>query len=157
MILIDNTVLSNFALIDALELLKTYCADQGAITRHVLREFEQGIREGLFNHTDLDWLTTCDLESPSEIALFTTLNKRMGSGEASSLAIAIHRTYDLLTDDMIARKIARREGIRLSGSIGVLLELIRIAHISLDTGNRMLKEFMRQGYFSPVDRLDEFL
>ena len=157
MILIDNTVLSNFVLVDALELLKTYCAGQGASTQHVLREFNQGIREGLFSHADLDWLTPCDLGSPSEIALFTTLNKRLGSGEASCLAIAIHRTDDLLTDDMIARKIALREGIRLSGSIGVLLELIRIKYISLEKGNMLLKGFIRQGYFSPVDHLDEFL
>lgn len=157
MILIDNTVLSNFVLADALEVLKTYCVGHGAITRHILQEFTQGVQEGIFGPTDLSWLIICDFESPAEIMLFTTLNKRIGSGEASCLAIAIHRAYDLLSDDMIARKIALREGVRLSGSIGVLLELIRIAHIDLDTGNRILREFIRQGYFAPVDRLDGFL
>lgn len=42
MILIDNTVLSNFALVNELGLLQAYCKDQGGLTNHVLVEFEQG-------------------------------------------------------------------------------------------------------------------
>ncbi len=61
------------------------------------------------------------------------------------------------SDDMAVRKIALQEGIRLSGSIGVLLELIRTEKMSLETGNNILKEFIACGYFSPIDRLDEFL
>lgn len=124
----------------------------------MLAEFERGISKGVFSDVNLDWLKRLDLESPEEKSLFTNLSKRLGTGEASCLAIAIHRKYDLLSvDDMAVRKIALREGIRLSGSIGVLLELIRIDRIRLETGNKILRGFIKCGYFSPVDRLNEFL
>ncbi len=83
--------------------------------------------------------------------------KRLAAGESSCLAIAMHRKYDLLSDDTAVRKIALQEGIRLSGSIGVLLELIRQEKISIQTGNTILKGFIDCGYFYPADRLDEFL
>jgi predicted nucleic acid-binding protein len=157
MILIDNTVLSNFVLVGELSLLREYCKKKGAITGHVLAEFKRGIEKGLFNDVNLDWLHRLDLEGSEEQALFVNLSRRLGAGEASCLALAIHKKYDLLTDDMAVRKIALREGIRLSGSIGVLLDLIRIKRISLEIGNEILKGFIHYGYFSPVDRLDEFL
>jgi predicted nucleic acid-binding protein len=157
MILIDNTVLSNFALVKEMALLKEYCRSQGAMTGHVRTEFEKGIAQGILSDVNLDWLQKVDLEGAEEYALFGNLRRRLGAGEASCLAIAIRRQSDLLSDDMAVRKIALREGVRLSGSIGVLLELIRIGRISLETGNKILKGFIYYGYFAPVDKLNGLL
>jgi hypothetical protein len=157
-ILIDNTVLSNFALIEKLPLLENYCKGKGATTRYVLAEFERGVNEGIFGYYfKLDWIKIVDLENEKEKSLFTNLRKRLGTGEASCLAVTMYRRYDLLSDDMAVRKIALKEGIRLSGSIGVLLELIRLKEVSLEMGNKILKGFIKYGYFSPVDRLDDLL
>lgn len=41
MILIDNTVLSNFALIGEINLLRDYSQGKGAISDYVLAEFER--------------------------------------------------------------------------------------------------------------------
>ncbi len=157
MILIDNTVLSNFALVGELLLLEDYCGDKGTTTGMVIAEFERGVNEGIFINVKLDWLKRLNLEGSNEESLFANLSKRLGAGEASCLAIAIHRKHDLLSDDMAVRKIALQEGVRLSGSVGVLLELIRMGRISLEMGNKILKGFIRHGYFSPVDRLDALL
>lgn len=157
MILLDNTVLSNFALLGEMALLKYYCKDKGSTTTDVLVEFERGVKERIFANTKLDWLKILDLEDIKEKTLFLNLSKRLGMGEASCLAIAIQRGYDLLSDDMAVRKIALREGVRLSGSLGVLLELIRTKRITFEMGNKVLKGFIQYGYFSPVDRLDELL
>jgi len=157
MILIDNTVLSNFALIGELNLLQDYSRGKGTTTDYVLAEFERGVKEGIFINTNLDWLEVLTLVEYKEKTLFEILSKRLGAGESSCLAIAINRGYDLLSDDMAVRKIAMREGIRLSGSIGVLLELIRIDRISTEKGNTILRGFIKHGYFSPVDKLDELL
>jgi predicted nucleic acid-binding protein len=46
MILVDNTVLSNFALVDELPLLKQFCKGLGATSEYVLSEFEKGVQEG---------------------------------------------------------------------------------------------------------------
>ena len=157
MILIDNTVLSNFALAGKLPVLENYCKDKGVTTKEVLMEFERGINAGIFTNINLIWLKIIDLANEEEKLLFMNIRKKLGAGEASCLAVAINMGYDLLTDDMAVRKIALREGIRLSGSVGVLLELIRLKEISIEMGNKILKDFIKYGYFSPVDRLDDLL
>tara|TARA_Y100001934_G_scaffold203177_1_gene239496 strand:- start:916 stop:1212 length:297 start_codon:yes stop_codon:yes gene_type:complete len=85
---------------------------------------------------------------------FIQFNLRLGAGEASCLAVAIHRKHDILTDDMDARMTAQREGVRVSGSVGVLVNLIRRNTIDLEEGNRILQDLIAAGYYSPVDALD---
>ncbi len=157
MILFDNTVLSNFALIGEISLLRDYSKGKGAVSDYVLAEFERGVKEEIFINTSFDWLEVLTLVDAKEKFFFEIFSKRLGEGESSCLAIAINRGYDLLSDDIAVRKIAMREGVRLSGSIGVLLELVRINRISLVKGNAMLGGFIKHGYFSPVDKLDELI
>jgi predicted nucleic acid-binding protein len=157
MILVDNTVLSNFALVDELPLLKQFCKGLGATSGDVLSEFGKGVQEGYFKNADFPWLTKLDLNTEIERAMFTFLCQRLGAGEASCLVLAIQRKFDFLSDDLMVRKMALREGIRVSGSIGVLIELIHKNVIPLARGNELLKGFIKQGFFSPVERLDHFI
>jgi predicted nucleic acid-binding protein len=157
MILLDNTVLSNFALVDELTLLKQFCVDSAASTLYVLDEFEQGVEAGLFKKVNFSWIVKLDFDNGTERNIFNFLHKRFGAGEASCLAIGIHRRYDFLSDDMMARKLALREGLRVSGSIGILIELIHQKVITLKKGNNILKHFIKWGYFSPVEKLDEYI
>ena len=60
MILLDNTVLSNFALVDELSLLKQFYNDAGATTIHVFNKFENGVQAGLFKKPDFSWLDKLD-------------------------------------------------------------------------------------------------
>lgn len=62
MILVDNTVLSNFTLAQAVLVLRAYCAGKGRVTWQVLREFEDGVRGGVLPSTDLKWLRRVKLE-----------------------------------------------------------------------------------------------
>ena len=157
MILLDNTVLSNFALVKELLLLKEFCREEGATTVKVVAEFDAGVTRGLFKPPDFSWLKILDFENEIEKSMFARLNQRLGAGEASCLTLAILRKYDFLSDDMMVRKMAYREGVRISGSIGVLITLVKMDRITLGTGNNILSSFIRRGYFSPTDKLDEFL
>lgn len=157
MILINNTVLSNVALGQAIPLLHEFCAGRGRVTPQVLAEFEEGVARGLLPTTALAWLKRARLRGQQERATFLQLRTQLGAGEASCLAIAIGRGYDFLSDDMKARRVARTVGVTVSGSVGVLLELIRIHRLTLEEGNTLLRTFIEHGYFSPVDRLDELL
>lgn len=56
MILINNTVLSNFALAQAIPLLNEFCAGRGRITPQVVAEFEEGVEQGILPITPLGWL-----------------------------------------------------------------------------------------------------
>jgi len=156
-ILINTTVLSNFALARAVPLLMVFCGGEGRATDQVLAEFEAGVQRRILPATPLHWLKRVKLRGPRERALFLQMRTRLGAGEASCLAIAMVRGYDFLTDDMKARRVAQTEGVTVSGSIGVLMELIRTHKLTLDEGNNILKMFIQHGYFSPIKRLDELL
>ncbi len=56
MIVIDNTVLSNYALIGRLNLLRLFCGGMGLTTDPVVEEFQKGIALGLFGETDITWV-----------------------------------------------------------------------------------------------------
>ena len=62
MILLDNTVLSNFALADEFPLLKEFCRGSGATTLKVVDEFDAGVGQGLFKALDFSWLRILDKE-----------------------------------------------------------------------------------------------
>lgn len=157
MIVIDNTVLSNFARTNDLHLLELTCRNRGLIVHAVQEEFQEGIRRGLFPESDLSWLQQVQITRPEEFHLAQIFGLELGQGESECLAIAICRNYQLLTDDLDARRIGFRENIRVSGSVGVLALLVSRNVISLREGNQVLKAFINKGYFSPVDSFDEII
>lgn len=81
----------------------------------------------------------------------------LDDGEASCLAVAMMRQAVLLTDDFQARRLAKQEEIQISGTIGLLLMLVRSEHITLREANIMLSEMIQHGYRSPVSNLNAFL
>ncbi len=56
MILIDNTVLSNFALIHQPESIKTAFVDEVGTTEQVFHELERGMQLGRLPRCQWDWL-----------------------------------------------------------------------------------------------------
>ena len=154
MILVDNTVLSNFALAGSLQCLRLFCRGRGLTTEEVFEEFRAGATQGLFADTDLTWLRRTRLHSAPERRLFQQCAVRLGAGESSCLAVAIQRRHSLLTDDMDARKIALREGVSLSGSVGVLVAQVRREILDLAEANEVLQAMIASGYYSPVEKLD---
>lgn len=55
-LLIDNTVLSNFALVNRIELLPDALGSRAATTPQVIAEYDEGIARGLLPETEWDWL-----------------------------------------------------------------------------------------------------
>lgn len=157
MILIDNTVLSNFALVGSLRSVRRFCRGRGLTTRAVYQEFQAGVEKRVFQDTNLSWLRLTHLRNQPEKQRFIRYHRRLGAGEASCLAVASSRGHSLLTDDMMARKEAYRSGIVVSGSLGVLVALIRNGDLTLVEGNALLQVFLTTGYFSPINRLDDLI
>jgi predicted nucleic acid-binding protein len=159
-LLLDTTVLSNFALVGQLSLLGSILKCKGIqplITSQVREEFQQGVKRKLFE-TDVDtnWMKTIGL-SEEEVATARKLQGVLGVGEASCLAIALERGLPIATDDMKARDIARRLGVPVTGTLGILGWAVKIGLISLEEGDSVLRSMRRQGYFSPVGSLRELL
>jgi predicted nucleic acid-binding protein len=94
---------------------------------------------------------------PSEQSQFQQLNRQLGSGEASCLAIAVQRNWKVATDDKDARRWAIRLHVPHTGTLGILVMLVKYERIKLSEGNKWLLRMIKAGYHSPVMTLDKLI
>ncbi|MCP4655049.1 MAG: DUF3368 domain-containing protein [bacterium] len=132
-VLLDNTVLSNFALVDRIELIRHVLGTEAASTPQVIAEFDAGVSLGRLPETDLDWLPILTLSSEEE-ASYERFMRHLNRGEASCLAIAHHRPASVPTDDRDARVFAGRMGIAVSGTVGVLVRSVKTRDVESSPG-----------------------
>lgn len=161
-VIANTTVISNFAGIGQLELLRRLYGEI-YISTEVYEEIRAGLEEGyrfyagieqlIYPFTEHGWIRLTSPAHEEELRLLGTMPPRLHPGEASSIVIAKHRGWVLLTDDQEARKEAARLGIRLSGSVGCLVLSVERGLCSLEQANTWLGEMIRQGYRSPVTDL----
>lgn len=154
--LLNCTVLSNFALAGRLDLLRQGLAGQAATTRAVLAEFAAGARLGYYPDNPLKWLSVLEM-SAEEQHTYKELNRHLGAGEASCLAIALHRRLRVATDDLDARHYAQVAQIPVSGTLGILIDLIEQGLFSVEEADSILQAMIRHGYRSPVESLTSLI
>jgi len=165
-IIANTTIVSNFAAIDHLHLLATRF-DTLYISDQVYEEIQLGFRQGYDFYSGLDqqiypfnsngWLCLTALNGSGEFETFGELLGTLHSGEASSLSIAYHRGWTFLTDDKAARKTGKALGISISGTLGVLLSLVKDNLVSLQTADVALQQMIKTGYYSPVISLHQII
>ena len=73
------------------------------------------------------------------------------------MALAISRSLTFVTDDLAARRLAEERKMPITGTLGILITLVRNDHISLKEANGMLKEMIDRDYRAPIDRLDDLI
>jgi predicted nucleic acid-binding protein len=154
---VDNTVLSNFALIHSEMLLKRIFSGELYTTEEVLQELHVGEQKDSLPVRDWSWIQILRFEHEQEQATFTRLKQRFGLGESACLSVAIHHERHIITDDLDVRKYAQRCGIPVSGTIGILVLGVKRSMLSLDEGNRLLRQMIQAGYYSPFSSLDSLL
>ncbi|MFZ5822686.1 MAG: DUF3368 domain-containing protein [Chloroflexota bacterium] len=152
LVLLDNTVLSNFALVRRTDLI-TGIWKNCATTPQAWQEFQQGVLNGKSASGMWKRLQVISL-SEVEIAFCKTLPK-MGAGERSCLAVAHYRQAIFATDDAKARAVGAKLGLEISGTIGFLLFAINIQAVTLHEANFLLNKMIETGYRSPVRDLSE--
>lgn len=156
LLILDNTVLTNFALADRPDLILALRQIDCATTPAVMAEYERGVRARGLAADAWQQLQLLPLQ-PEEAAFAAGLSPQLDAGERTCIAIAVQRRALLATDDAVARRTARRHGVSLTGTLGLLALIIRQNHLSLAEGNRLLAEMIALGYRSPLSRLDELL
>ncbi|WP_347566289.1 nuclease [Scytonema sp. UIC 10036] len=168
-IIFDNTVLSNFALVQAFYILKSLYSGRAFVGQAVQREILTGIESAsqsfnLSNRAKLQeitqalsngWLQTPPQNSGSNdevIELQTTseYSKRFGDGESEAMAIARNRNWVFASDDGAARKFAREQGIRLTGSVGILVKAVQCQFLSCSLADIIHAQMIDEGYRSPL-------
>jgi predicted nucleic acid-binding protein len=165
-VIANTTVISNFASINQLDLLRRLF---GAlyISTEVYEEIQSGLEEGYQFYAGIDqmthpfvhdgWIRLTSMADEAEIALYGGLLSRFHRGEASCLVIARCRGWMLLTDDRVARDEGNRLGIMVSGSLGCLVLAVERGLCTLEQANIWLGEMIRQGYRSPISDLTSLL
>ncbi|MBI4746403.1 MAG: DUF3368 domain-containing protein [Deltaproteobacteria bacterium] len=154
---VDNTVLSNFALIKREDVLMKVFDGVLYTFTEVLQEFQLGKDRGILPDIDWSWIRVLEIESEQEEHLFERLTERLGMGESACLSLAVNRNIKILTDDLDTRNYAQRLAVPVSGTIGVLVLAVKKGIISLEEGNKSLVEMVENGYYSPYNALDDLL
>jgi predicted nucleic acid-binding protein len=101
-VLLDNTVLSNFALVGQMALVFRLWGRRAISTPDVPREYQTAARAGLLPMHAWADLPLMALTS-QEIALAKTFSRRLGRGERSCLAVAQMQGGLFASDDADAR------------------------------------------------------
>jgi predicted nucleic acid-binding protein len=165
-VIANTTVISNFASIGQLDLLRQIFGSL-YVSTEVYKEIQVGLEEGyqfyegidrlIHPHAPQGWIFLTGLVDEQELRTFSDLPSRLHYGETSSIAIAQHRDWLFLTDDFMARGHAAQSGIRISGSVGCLVLAVERGLCDQEQANAWLQQMIRQGYHSPVSDLTSLL
>ncbi len=154
--ILDTTVLSNFAHVRQPHLIRQALGVHVFTTPTVIAELTMGVDAGFVPACDWEWLRILE---PDEgvAAMAGEFQRVLDAGEAASLAMAIHRGCAFLSDDLADRRLAASQSVRVSGTLGILLKLVKMGELELTEADRLLGEMMAKGYRSPVSTLSRLL
>ena len=108
----DASVLINFLRIDRMDLIARHSHDF-IVTDHVAAEISDRYpeqRKRFAEAIDATAVSQTSVVNPEEMSLFESLSasRRLGAGECSAIAVAVHRRHVLAIDDRLAATQARR-------------------------------------------------
>jgi len=155
-VLLDNTVLSNFALVGRTDLVMRLWPTTACTTPAALDEYEVGTASGLLPPDAWAELPVVTL-TEEEIPFAASLTPRLGAGERTCLAVAVHRQGLLASDDLDARRAARQHNVPRTGTVGILVLCVQRGYLPRDQADTLLAEMIALGYRSPVASLDPLL
>jgi predicted nucleic acid-binding protein len=104
-----------------------------------------------FGNLSLPCLSIRKVESNLLKLLITDLN--LGKGEAEVIALASQKGLKVIIDDSKARKVAENMGLKLTGTIGVLLRAERLGLI--DSAQEKVKELREKGFYVSEELLED--
>lgn len=158
-VVLDTTVLSNFASTDAIEVL-VELLESPAVVPAVIDEMNEGRDFGyeyltVAIETFGEGIQILDVDPADGTA---KIRDRLDAGEAESLRAAIERRGTLATDDLAARQLADEQNRPVIGSIGLLVLAVTRRLIDQSTTGEWLDTWRDQrGNYAPVDSVEELL
>ena len=156
LVLLDNTVLSNFSVAQQPGLAIEACPGRACTTAAAFAEYLAAPGEERF--AEHAWRDRPIIElTEGERQLAEALPAGLGAGERTCLAVALARRSVLAADDLHARRVAARHGAKTAGTVGLLVMAIEAHLVSLYQANALLTAMIAAGYRSPVESLDALL
>jgi predicted nucleic acid-binding protein len=155
-VFLDNTVLTNFALIGHPDLIFSLWSGIACTTKQVMQEYQAGVKSSRLPVEAWGDLPVYEL-ADAEMAKATELPSQLGAGERTCLAAAVQRQGIFASDDQQARKYALQIGLAVIGSIGILVRCVKKGLISQAHAQALLDRMIAENYHSPISNLDEIL
>ena len=159
----DTVTLSNFALAGRFGLLVRRYGTSLYVTEQVRVELAAGRAGGHARLRAVDQaLTTgailqAEPMSATERELFGELLRMFGAGEASCIALALHREGVVVTDDRVARRRCIELGVPVTGTIGILKALSVSRTISVAEADALLARMEESGFYAPLRRVSDLI
>jgi predicted nucleic acid-binding protein len=150
----DTSLLINFLAIDRIDLLYG-CGHNILITDHVVAEITGHYPDQLSRlraALDAGMLQQIAVTQTEEIDLFRQLTSsgRLGVGECSAIAVAIHRSYVLGIDDRRAKKhaVSLHKHLRIVGTQELVLMVIRSGLLDVAVADAIKDEWAKNHSFT---------
>ncbi len=156
LLVLDNTVLSNFAIVEEKYLFLELWPERVGTTQAVLNEYNFAVQHKLLPAEVWDSLPIYNLDD-EEYEMAGRFSTRLGRGERTCMAVAHKRGGVFASDDADARAAAKTLGIPVTGTLGILIHAVKQSLVSLPRANNLLHEMIAAGYRSPVYSLDSLL
>ena len=143
----DASVLVNFLRVDQMHLIAGL-SHHFTVTDHVADEVSDRFpdqQQRLTSAIDTGILTRLSVTSPDELSLFASLSAsgRLGAGECSAIAVAVHRHHILAIDDRRAIVEARRTDrtIRILSTQDLMVSMIDEGLLSIAEADTIKDEW----------------
>lgn len=168
-IIFDKTVLGNFAQAQVIPVLRRLYSGGAFICKALFREVQAAFESGwsypyLRSRLRLQaveqaledgWLRLANEVSNErddvvELRLALEYNQRFGMAEAESIAIARTRRWVLASDERRVRNFAQQQGVRVTGTFGVLVKAAEQGVLDMDEADTMHTCLVDAGYRSPL-------
>lgn len=155
---LDNTAVSNFAPVGRMDVLRDRYGSRLVVTPEVASEAEAGpAPQSIRQAIEEGWIFVrrVYVDSGEYDVMRELRDKGLGLGESASLAVCTveDRPCVFISDDADARKEARRLGIGVVGTYGVLARHVAEGNMKLSEGNALLKAMLEAGFRSHSDDL----
>ncbi len=164
--IINCTVISNFAAARVLDMLRDTVGplylpseiyDEIVTGQLAGYSFYDGIESCITPFATDGWMHIVSM-TDNELALSADISLSLHRGETACLCIARERGWAFLSDDRAARNQAKRWGIPITGTLGILLMAVQSERLTIDSANTVLWRMIDQAnYHSPVSDLRSLL
>lgn len=163
-VVLDATVLSNFASSDAVDWLVDLLNRPTAVPA-VRAELDRGYEHGHEFLADAidefdDGIPLVEGREAEDPPLLDAaeVRDRLDAGEAESLLCTVELDGTLATDDLAARRLATAYDVPVTGSVGLLVAGVERDVLEVTTANDWLEIWRTtRGYYAPVDRIEDVL
>lgn len=139
MIIFDTDILSIFAKISRLELIKKLF---GAIhiTPMIREELTAPLEYGYEFPKDVLDNSSVIVPTVEELGSYNEFKVRLGKGEAEAISIAKSRKLLFATNDKVAQKVAKENGVGIISLQAILKTLVKRQILTLDDLNEIIND-----------------